>query len=127
MQGWFTRRWTILDQETIVGPVIGFAHCCWHAHIRGYASNHKILDTLITQQEVEVCVGESTTAWLVDNRLIWQRIEFVYNVMAGLSTDEKAASRALWANTEACRVIVGSELLAAGERGEIWSVALKHD
>jgi hypothetical protein len=40
-------------------------------------------------------VGESTTAWLVDNRLIWQRIEFVYNVMAGLSTDEKAASRAL--------------------------------
>jgi hypothetical protein len=40
-------------------------------------------------------VGESTTAGLVDDRLIWQRIEFIYNVVAGFSADEEAAQRTL--------------------------------
>jgi hypothetical protein len=89
------RAATVFEQQALEAAIIGFPHCRMHANVGGDAGEDEIVDAARGQDELQVCGAERSLAGLVDDRLSWQRLEFLDDIPAPLAADENAPARAL--------------------------------
>lgn len=116
MRHFFRSRTTVSDYKTIEGAIIRLTHRTSYADISGHAGNDQVLDPFDAQKQLEVCMSESSTPRLVNDRLIGQGIKLMDCIVAGLAADQQTTERAFIANTYTSRIVAGAEGFPRGER-----------
>ena len=92
MVGRIGRRAAVFEQHAFVAAVVAVTHRGVHADVGGDAGEHDIADATGAQHQIEIGGAEGTLAGFVDDDLTWQRLQFIDDFPARLTSYEDLAA-----------------------------------
>lgn len=108
-------RGAVLQDDTVETAIIGLAHGGRNAHIGSHAGNDQVLDPFVPEKEFKISVCKCAATRFVDDRLSWDRVELVNDIVPYFPTDQETAERSLGTDSKARGIVSGAIRLPTGK------------